>query len=392
VLLCLAVAGAGYVTVFRDPPPNHRLAATSIAAPTVELSEGNWITFLGDAARSNVADAGPIERPGELWRVQAGGSCDAPPVASGGAIYEACGDGILYALDAATGSERWRYTISRPWTRLAMAGGLVYSVDNAGTLYAIDRATGIERWTLAISASTDLAIEDGLLVVGTADGFLIGLDAATSQERWRTQIGESRSAHTPAIAGGIVFASSENGGLVAVDGASGALRWRADIGTDSSSTARVINGVVYLGAGSTGYGRLRAFDADSGALLWANDLQLGGLTVSGDLGFAGGDGHFYALDIDTGEVRWEVPVSGQTRGGIVAGDLVYVFGDGDQRLYAFEVETGRERWSYDLQEANNSTFSIAGGVIYIGTGFGGIVALGETDSTSSSAGADTPTP
>ena len=78
--------------------------------PATESSSGGWTNWKGDAGRTGVADAGPTGEPVELWRVQAGGSCNPPPAVVAGVVYAPCDDGVLYALDAATGTERWRFT------------------------------------------------------------------------------------------------------------------------------------------------------------------------------------------------------------------------------------------------------------------------------------------
>jgi outer membrane protein assembly factor BamB len=81
-------------------------AATPVSSPVAESPAGGWTNFKGDAGRRGVADAGPTGQQVALWRVQAGGPCNPPPAAVSGVVYAPCGDGILYALEAATGAQR----------------------------------------------------------------------------------------------------------------------------------------------------------------------------------------------------------------------------------------------------------------------------------------------
>ena len=69
-----------------------------------------------------------------------------------------------------------------------------------------------------------------------------------------------------------------------------------------------------------------------------------------------------ALDLRTGEVRWEVPL-GETETGlpsaggpiVTAGDLVFIAGTPDQRIRAYDVETGDVLWRAELPRAALST-------------------------------------
>src|SRR5687768_14249405 len=83
-------------------------AATPEASPAADPGAGGWTNSRGDAGHTGVADAGPTGDPVELWRVQADGPCGLPPAVVDGVVYAVCGDGVLRALDAATGTERWR--------------------------------------------------------------------------------------------------------------------------------------------------------------------------------------------------------------------------------------------------------------------------------------------
>jgi quinoprotein glucose dehydrogenase len=77
-------------------------------------------------------------------------------------------------------------------------------------------------------------------------------------------------------------------------------------------------------------------------------------------------GTLAAVDLTSGEVRWEVPLStvpqaaswGSTNlGGAVttAGGLVFIAAARDSRLRAFDVETGRELWSAELPASAQAT-------------------------------------
>src|SRR5262245_13958127 len=197
--------------------------AQDAATPTAGATAAGWTNGKGDAGRTGVADAGPTGQPVQLWRVQAGGSCNRPPAVVAGIVYAPCDDGVLYALDAATGTERWRFT-GTALGDVTAVGDLVY-LNDADVLRALDTASGAERWQAAVLGGTSAVVKDGLLVIGTGDGYLLGLDAATGAERWRYQLSTTGAAHNPVLGDGIAYAGGDDPGFFAVDAASGQLLW-----------------------------------------------------------------------------------------------------------------------------------------------------------------------
>jgi outer membrane protein assembly factor BamB len=124
-----------------------------------------------------------------LWKFSPDGSEDTPgaiddPIIYDGAIYAATGynaytgPGYLYSFDAKNGAELWKYTptdgnFSNP-RALAADNGLVYitaSNDLGGRLregitYALDAATGKERWHIkaGIFGTTEMIAGDTIFV------------------------------------------------------------------------------------------------------------------------------------------------------------------------------------------------------------------------------------
>ena len=62
-------------------------------------------------------------------------------------MYATATDGNLYAIDALTGDERWRYaTFGRIDDRPVLADGILYVTSSDLAMYAISAATGAELW------------------------------------------------------------------------------------------------------------------------------------------------------------------------------------------------------------------------------------------------------
>jgi outer membrane protein assembly factor BamB len=76
-------------------------------------------------------------------------------------VYIASLSGHLYALDQATGQERWNFKSSRPIASSpTIDDGTVYFVSSAGSLAAIDAATGQPKWVYAIEHERRFEAQD----------------------------------------------------------------------------------------------------------------------------------------------------------------------------------------------------------------------------------------
>lgn len=277
----------------------------------------------------------------ERWRLRTAtrGNSSAPAIA-GGIAYLGAGDGAVYALDARTGAERWRFaTGGRVISRPLVADDAVYAGSDDGHVYALDRATGRERWRFRTGGRvvSSPAVADGVVYVGSFDGHLYALDAATGRERWRHAAGAPIAA-TPAVAGERIYAGSMNGRIFALARASGERAWAVEHEAPwLVSSAAVADGVVYVGSGD---GHVFALDAADGRERWR--FRTGGgvnvsPTVAGETVYVGShDGRFYALDRRTGAERWRYATGGEVHSDPAIGDGVVVFGSADGVIYAIE--------------------------------------------------------
>ena len=98
--------------------------------------------FRGDPARTGVVPGpGPLGAPAARWRFRAHGPVGSSPAVVDGTAYVGSEAGFLYAVDAATGAERWRYATDfapsflSTWD-VAVADGLVF-VPATGFLVAL---------------------------------------------------------------------------------------------------------------------------------------------------------------------------------------------------------------------------------------------------------------
>ena len=178
------------------------------------------------------------------------------------------------ALEKSTGKVKWKSERSaQPFLQtlapdrrkaygtpvLMRTGHGVVSLATAATrLYALDPATGAERWHLNYGtgfSNVPLPVTDGeTLVICT--GFMkpevwgVRLqgakgDVTDSHVIWK-QKGQAPDQTTPVISNGMVFMVSSGGIASCLDLKTGDLKWRERIGSDFAASPLVANGLVYF--------------------------------------------------------------------------------------------------------------------------------------------------
>ncbi len=72
-----------------------------------------------------------------------------------------------------------------------VSNGVVYLTSAHDNVYAVDAKTGVQKWkfsyaphVIAFSANRGVAVADGMVYIGTLDGHLIALDANTGAKVW----------------------------------------------------------------------------------------------------------------------------------------------------------------------------------------------------------------
>jgi outer membrane protein assembly factor BamB len=244
------------------------------------------------------------------------------PTVAGGVVYAGGGEGILLAVDAASGQERWRLAVGGEAIGApSVSGGLVFvtaaaDIGAAGAeLIAVDAAEGTERWRVAVGSQPLYAAPatDGELVYVPGHGesemaALLALEAASGVERWRYDTGGFVIGN-PATAEGRVFVAT-NHALIALDTVTGQEMWRVDEVESglSAPPPAVADGVVYVFAGrvdpiaNTQSGVVLAVEAASGSERWRYDtgfapswLGAWDVAVAGGLVIVPGAGFLLAL-------------------------------------------------------------------------------------------------
>lgn len=273
------------------------------------------------------------------------------PVLAGQTVLVGSGDGHLYALDPADGSEQWRFrTGGRIRGSAALADGAAWFGSGDGFVYGVDPARGREMWRFR-TAGVDMdardygfdrtqiqatpVLRDGMLYVGSRDASLYAVDVATRAARWTLEDGTAWVVASPVVAEGRVWSARSSGGAVrAIDAATGEEIWSHRTGGLVFSSPLLVDGGLYVGSGD---GRVYAFDAETGAIRWT--FSTGGMVLAspavhdGLLYVGSDDGTVYALKAADGPaprraVFWDDAMT----------DRAFFGGDPDHRRFARHFE------------------------------------------------------
>ncbi len=227
--------------------------------------------------------------PRAIWTVPAGKSLgfNFRPVAQGGRIYAAAGDGTITILDEDTGR-----VLSRIDTKKRLSGGLEVGEGKiiAGTLkgevLAYD-VGGSQAWTTSVAGEViaPAAVSSKVVVVRTSDGRIFGLSADDGKRKWVFQRATPalllRSEAGVLAIGRDVVAGYPNGKLIALDIEDGKLTWEVSVAQPRGATEleRIadVAGLPVVEGGqvcaAAFQGKVSCFEIQSRNMVWARDLS-----------------------------------------------------------------------------------------------------------------------
>ena len=200
------------------------------------------------------------------------------PVVWNGAVYFGSGDGNIYALDAASGTLRWKFkTGNVVHASPALADGVLFVGSWDSYLYALDAATGAEKWRFQTGVDpvnhnqqgiqSSAAIAEGMVYFGCRDGHLYALDEKTGTKRWAYNTKGSWVLNSPAVSHGkVYFATSDTGLLYAADAKTGEIAFSVNWGWPMYSSPAIAGGMLYIGSTA---GTLNAVNLADGSKAWS---------------------------------------------------------------------------------------------------------------------------
>ncbi|MGK5093750.1 PQQ-binding-like beta-propeller repeat protein [Deltaproteobacteria bacterium TL4] len=316
---------------------------------------------------------GPAPLKGELlWKFKTGGEIHTSPVVADGSVYFGSDDGFFYALNAQTGEILWKFKVGAIiWSSPAVANGIVYFGGGNNQFYALDGKTGKMKWVYKSNRwfGTAPAIYKGIVYFGGGDKFFYALDALSGKLIWKFDMGYF-SKVSPAIANNTVFLGVGNGfkgSIYSLNADTGSLNWSFEPEKGVPRTAIVYSDKrLFVIAGP-----LYAIDTETGKVKWMEGMW--GLvdyspTLYQNLIFLGGGMRgVSARDIASAERKFKLKAEKSTwMSTAVAGNHVY-FGNEDQHVYAYDLTNKHLIWKHRMGGRIASDPSIYNGILYVGS-------------------------
>jgi outer membrane protein assembly factor BamB len=313
------------------------LATVSVVIPQAQVN-ADWSQAGGTASKS-YGHLAMGTAPTELWSAQISGSdkrhrLAAAPVVGGGTLFAMDVEGVVHALDAATGGQRWTY-------RMPIAGDLEASVFGGGVSFS-----------------------NGRVYATNGVGEVVALNAADGTQVWTVKpAGPLRG--SPTLAFNAVYVMTQDNQIVALNASDGTVQWQQGGSVGQAGVFGVAAPAAGQGTILAGYssGELAAYRYENGRELWLDALartsistQVGALTDvdadpiidNGRVYALGQGGRMAAYELVTGQRIWELNLAGISTPA-VAGEWVFVITD-DSRLLTISRSTGKVRWMTQLQQ------------------------------------------
>jgi outer membrane protein assembly factor BamB len=344
---------------------------------------GERVYTMGDLEDGQYVIA--VHRDGgkHLWKTRVGPVHEdkypgprATPTVDGDRVYAMSTEGEVVCLDAATGEEHWRRSLTADFDGYLM------------------KAMGSYDWKFSESP-----LVDGRRVVvtpGHIRALMVALDKTTGEEIWRTAgrrlgpLGANGAAYSSAViaeAGGVRhYVQFVGRGLIGVEAETGKLLWGYNrVANDIANAATpVVHGDHVLGSSgySTGTGMVKIVQGDSGLeaqevyFLEADVVQNhhGDLVLVGDTIYTGtghNKGFPVAFDFLTGNVHWG-PVRNQGRDSAAIayadGRLYIRYQDGRMILAEASAEGYQEHGTFQIPDVKLQSWShpaIADGMLFL---------------------------
>jgi alcohol dehydrogenase (cytochrome c) len=290
--------------------------------------------------------------------------------------YPPGGRGAIYALDAKTGSVRWRFdTVKDPWAHPRIAGGggvwQPMSVDGAGRLYAGTANPapwgGTPAFPNGAAFPGPVPYTDSLVVLDARTGRLLWHDQVTPHD-----IRDHDFQATPILTGGRIIGGGKGGKVIAWDAGSQARVWETPVGVHRNDTGPLPSHRVTICPGLLGGVETPMAAAGGRVFVPIVDLCVQGSATTSEplttVDPAKGRGGLVALDAATGKPLWTHRFPSPAFGcATVANDVVFV-PTYDGNLYGLSAERGDVLWQTRLAAGINSCPAVAGGMLLAGAG------------------------
>jgi len=205
----ISLGSGGAFEYAAEARESERREGSAGAAAPLAIDAEDWPTFRKDNARSTRTSAALPSKVALKWEAPPKAAAVATaPVAAGGLAFIAGSDGIVRAIDAASGAEKWKaYTGGDVKYPPSIAEGRAFVGSGDGWIYCFEAASGALLWKFRAAPAerkvplygtlsstwpvgSGVLVHDGVAYAAAGNANLDGihvyaLEAATGKIRWQ---------------------------------------------------------------------------------------------------------------------------------------------------------------------------------------------------------------
>ena len=359
-------------------------------------------THRGNLQRTGVLyTKGVPKLTGVKWQFKTGGAIPCQPLVHRGVVYACSADTFVYALDAETGEEKWRYKIAggpalqydvvKPKPAApTLKDGILYLGSNSGHVYALDIRTGRPKWATTFRGAV-IATGSPVPVYGAVFANVLGYTKDCGIMAIHGETGQLLTLYRNPLWGCWSTWAFAEGKLVmanhfqisALDLKSGD---RKTMGVSPSGTNHNIP--IIKGGRIHAVGRfVMCVDYRSWTKTYAKELEAASENASAlwnDIIFFGDNrGHLNAHDALNGKKLWQVKLGERIRSAPTvstetpdAQDAIVYVGSDDGMLWALDAADGKKLWQFKTSDDKiRSDAWIEDGVVFFGSDNGILYAV-----------------
>ncbi len=383
----------------------------AVLAPGLSLAD-DWSQWRGPdrsglSRESGLADTWPEGGPPVVWKAEGLGEGYGAVAVVGDRVYvqgTRGTDSVVFALDAADGSEIWSVVLGKrleqdkgngPRSTPTVVGDEIYVLNGMGELARLNAGDGSTRWQLNIlerfgssnirwGVSESPLIEGEWVVVmpGGRDGSIAALDRETGKTVWTSETLTDKLSYSSLVAADVagvraIVGFTQSAG-VGVRASNGELLWRYEAPANATANAAtpVVGDELVFYTSSYGVGggafRLQASaDGVTGEEAWfGSNLQNhhGGVVLY--------EGHLYGffgpalacVELETGEIQWRARSVGKGSLTIADGKLFLLGERYEAGLAEATPEEYRELGRFEIADLGQPSWAypvVSGGRLYI---------------------------
>ncbi|MDB5311476.1 MAG: afsK 3 [Gemmataceae bacterium] len=345
-------------------------------------SAADWPLFRGNPLMSGVGQGKLPDQLQERWAFKTGDAVEGAPVVAGGVVYAGSVDKHLYAIDLASGKQKWKTRLGPIKASPSVKGDKVFVGDLDGKFYCLTAADGKAVWTFEMGGeiTSGCNFHGDNILIGSHDSTLYCLDPA-GKKLWEVKT-DGPVNGSPVVVGDATFVAGCDSVLHVLDAKTGNELGTVDLGGQAAATAAVSGDFAYVG---TMANQVVGVDWKNKKKAWAFESQrraqpfYASAAVTDALVVAASrDQKVYGLDRKTGAEVWNFATDGMVDGSpVVVGDRVYVgCMSKDGNFYVLDLKTGKKLQELNLDSAVVGSVAVGPDCLLVGTDKGTVYCLG----------------